>query len=640
MDLRSLSFNIGFKGSTAGIDKMNSATDKLKAKMTGVDSSAGKASASVKNLNTNMSGASSAAGGLTSELAKVAAAVMGVVGAGKLLNISDQMANSTARINLMNDGLSTTKEVQEKIFAAALDTHSEYFSMADAVGRLGITTGAAFSGTDEILKFVTQVNKQFAIGGTSAEGQSAAMLQLTQAMASGALRGDELNSIYENAPTLIKSMADYMGVPVEQMRSLAEEGKITTEVIKNGVLKSTEETNKKFQAMGLTFTKVWTDFKTKAMQAFQPALEKLNELANSQGFKTLMDNMLKGLAAFGPVLIMVVSGIVDLLNNPALQNFVSGFMGVVQQLAPMIVPAIAAFGGAAAAIKIASVAMAAFNFIVSLNPIGIIVLAIAGLVAALVYFYQTNETVRNSINMVWQQIQEFMGVAMAAITALWNTHGAEITAVASAVWGAISTFVESAMQIISGIITTVLAIITGDWEGAWNGMKSIVDGIINWFGSVAQSFYDIGANIVNGITEGIKANISGAVDAVKGVATAISDTFTGFFKMNSPSKLFIEYGGYLPDGAAIGISKGKAKAVEATSGLNTAMVGGMKNKSSASGGSAGGVNFTPTINVTVNSTGMNTAESTRDAVSEVKRQFNRLMAEYEEVLAMRNPALA
>ncbi len=632
MDLRSLSFNIGFKGSTAGIDKMNSATDKLKTKMTGVDSSTNKATSSVSKLNSNMSGATGAASGLTSGLVKVAAAVMGVVGAGKLLNISDQIANSTARINLMNDGLQSTKEVQADIFQAALDTHSEYFSMADAVGKLGITTGAAFSGTDEILKFVTQVNKQFAIGGTSAEGQSAAMLQLTQAMASGVLRGDELNSIYENAPTLIKSMADYMGVPVEQMRSLAEEGNITTDVIKNGVLGATEETNKKFQAMGLTFTKVWTDFKTKALQAFQPAMEKLNELANSQGFQNLMDNMLKGLAMLAPVLIMIVSGVVDFLNNPAFQTFASGFMNIIQQVSPMLLPLIGALGGAVMAIKAVTIAQAALNLVMSLNPVSIIILAIAGLVAALVYFYQTNETVRNSINMVWQQIQEFMGVAMAQITALWNAHGAEITAVASAVWGAISTFVESAMQIISGIITTVLAIITGDWEGAWNGMKSVVDGILNWFGSIGNAMFDIGANIINGIIEGIKSKVTGAVDSVKSIAKNMADAFKSFWGINSPATLGIEFGGYIPEGVAIGVDKKKGKVEQATSGLSTALAGNMKNKSSVSGGGSGNtITLSPTFQVTVGETA-----NAKGIVSDIEKEFYKFMERYSKELELRN----
>ncbi|MEL7659616.1 tape measure protein [Acetobacterium wieringae] len=612
-DLRKLFFSIGFRGDDSGIKKMNSAADQMKknvgASMKEMSASAGAAGKSMKeSVGASMKGMENSAGNaaksMKSQVASLAAtyrregmdasvawkrawaetersaknSFQGMASSGKVamegmkgailkvvtalglmrvasdtINLADTYSQTSSRINLMNDGMQTNAELQSKMYAAALETHTAYSLTADAVSKLGITTGAAFSSSAEIVDFVTQLNKQFKIGGTSIEGQSAATLQLTQAMASGVLRGDELNSIYENAPTLIQSMADYMGVPVEQMRGLAEEGKITTEIIKNGILGSTEKTNAQFLLMKVTFGQVWTDFKTKAMMAFQPAIEKLNELSNSQGFKTFMDNAINGLAVLGPALVGFVSGVIDFFNNPAVQNFGSGFATVFQQVAPIIGPLIPALAAMAITIGVVTAAQWLLNAALTANPIGIVVMAIAGIIGALVYFYQTNESVRNSMNEIWNGILGIVNVAMSGISALWSTYGAQITAVASAVWGGISFFVETAMSLISGIITTFLAIITGDWAGAWEGMKGIVQTIIDWFGGIGQAMWDIGANIVQGIIDGITAKAQGALDTMKNLATGIAKTFTDFFVVKSPSRLMRKLSGYLPEGMALGV---------------------------------------------------------------------------------------
>jgi len=635
MDLRSLSFNIGFKGSTAGIDKMNSATDKLKSKITGIDSSTGKASASVKNLNTNMSGASSATGSLTSGLAKVAAAVMGVVGAGKLLNISDQMASSTARINLMNDGLSTTKEVQDKIFAAALDTHSEYFSMADAVGKLGITTGAAFSGTDEILSFVTQVNKQFAIGGTSAEGQSAAMLQLTQAMASGALRGDELNSIYENAPTLIKSMADYMGVPVEQMRSLSEEGKITTDVIKNGVLGATEKTNAQFEAMGLTFGKVWTDFKTRALRAFDGTSDKLNEIANSPGLQTLIDGAISAIETVGPAIAGMLQGVIDALNSPAMKGFVdllgtlaNNILPVLQQNMPALVGLATAVGVLAVATNVMAAAQWALNIAMSANPIGLIILGIVALIAGITYLWNTNEDFRNGVIAIWTAFADFFSQLWTNITTGLGLAWASIVEIFTGAWDGIQSIWSAVVGFFTGIVDGI--------GNAFNGVSAMItgafDGAMTFLQELPSKFLEWGADMVQGLIDGIKSGITAVGDAVKSVADKIS-SFLHFSRPDvGPLHYYESWMPDMMDGLAKGIYAGTPKVEQATSGVSTTMAGNLSRKASISGGSSGNVvNLSPVFQVSVGE-----SANAKGIVSDIEKEFYKFMERYSKELELRN----
>lgn len=129
------------------------------------------------------------------------------------LNLSDQLTSTTARLNLMNDGLQTTAELQDMIYLSAERSRGAYQTTADAVSKLGLMAGDAFDSSAEIIAFTEQLNKQFTIAGTEAAGIDAAMLQLTQAMGSGVLRGEEYNSILEQAPNIIQSIADYLEIP-------------------------------------------------------------------------------------------------------------------------------------------------------------------------------------------------------------------------------------------------------------------------------------------------------------------------------------------------------------------------------------------------------------------------------------------
>ena len=222
-----------------------------------------------------------------------------------VLNLSDQLTSTTARLDLMNDGLQTTQDLQNMIFLSAERSRGSYQATADAVSKLGLMAGDAFSSSEEIIAFTEQLNKQFTIAGTEAAGIDAAMLQLTQAMGSGVLRGEEYNSILEQAPNIIQAIADYMEVPKGQLKDMAAEGEITAEIVKNAMFAAADETNAKFESMPKTFSQIWTSFQNTALMAFQPVLQRLNDLANSEGFQTFVNGAIEALSMVAGIAVEI-----------------------------------------------------------------------------------------------------------------------------------------------------------------------------------------------------------------------------------------------------------------------------------------------------------------------------------------------
>lgn len=235
----------------------------------------------VEELRSGMTSAQPPAENLTASLKKLGTAFLGSKLVSGIVSMSDEMTQTTARLNLMNDGLQSTADLQELIYQSAMRSRGAYNATADAVAKMGLLASDAFSSNQETIAFVEQLNKQFKIAGTSAEGQAAAMLQITQAMGSGVLRGEELNSVFEQAPTIIQSIADYLGVSVGEIRSMAQEGELTASVVKSALLSSAEETNQKFNEIPLTWSDVWTQASNMAIMALQPLLEAINWVANN-----------------------------------------------------------------------------------------------------------------------------------------------------------------------------------------------------------------------------------------------------------------------------------------------------------------------------------------------------------------------
>ena len=239
-------------------------------------SAVSRASGQVDNFNRKQQQAQNEAKGVANawgSVKKYIGSALAAISVQKIIDLSDTMTTTRARINLMNDGLQTTDELQSMIMASANRSRAAYQTTADAVSKMGIMAKDAFGNNAELIQFTELINKQFTIAGTSAAGVDAAMLQLTQAMSSGVLRGEELNSIFEQAPTIIQTIADYLGVPIGQIRAMAAEGQITSTIVKNAMLSSADEINAKFNAMPMTFAQVWTLAKNIALEAFEPVIQ-------------------------------------------------------------------------------------------------------------------------------------------------------------------------------------------------------------------------------------------------------------------------------------------------------------------------------------------------------------------------------
>ena len=245
------------------------------------------------------------AGDLMNMIKGAVAAYASVQTIGKVMDLSDQLTSTTARINLMNDGLQSTQDLQNMIYLSAERSRGAYQTTADAVSKLGLMAGDAFSSSEEIIAFTEQLNKQFTIAGTEAAGIDAAMLQLTQAMGSGVLRGEEYNSILEQAPNIIQAIADYMEVPKGQLKDMAAEGQITAEIVKNAMFAAADETNAKFEAMPKTFSQIWTSFQNTALMAFQPVLQRLNDVANSEAFQTFINGAIEALSMVAGIVVEI-----------------------------------------------------------------------------------------------------------------------------------------------------------------------------------------------------------------------------------------------------------------------------------------------------------------------------------------------
>lgn len=226
-------------------------------------------------------GAKTAGSGLLGTLKSLVGGYVGIQGVKALVGLSDTMAQTSARLNMVNSQFGTTLDLNREIYEVAQASRGAYQQTADLVSNLGLQASEAFSGPKELLDFAEQINKQYTISGASAQEAEGATHQLIQAMASGVLRGEELNSVMNQAPMITQSIMEYMGVTKGELRELASEGLITTDIVKEAILRAADETNAIFEEMPLTWSQMWTMMQNTAIMALQPVLGGINWLANN-----------------------------------------------------------------------------------------------------------------------------------------------------------------------------------------------------------------------------------------------------------------------------------------------------------------------------------------------------------------------
>ena len=283
---------------------------------------------------------------------------------------ADQLTSIRSRINLINDGSQTTAEIMEKIYSAATRSRGSYIDMADSVAKLNMLAKDAFSSNDEAIYFVEQLNKQFKISGAGIQEASAAMYQLTQAMASGKLQGDEFRSIMENAPLLAQSIAKEMGMSVGQLKEMSSQGLITADIIKSALFNAAEETDARFGEIPMTFAEVGQSVQNQLIQAFQPVLEQLSTLPQSGEFQAFIEGVgiaIRGLAAAAQGSIGLISAAFAGLRiaistiSQTVRSFGSLFITTMPKISAAVLAVVVAFASYRAAIALCSAQTAALT---------------------------------------------------------------------------------------------------------------------------------------------------------------------------------------------------------------------------------------------------------------------------------------
>ena len=256
-------------------------------------------------FNKEISAGTQQANELTNTIKRAVAAYVSIQTVGKALNISDELVQTTSRLNMMNDGVQTTAELVNMVYAAAQDARGSFGQMADVVARFGNNAKDAFSSSEEVVAFADLIQKQMTIAGASTQEAANAELQLSQALGSGVLRGDELNSIFEQAPNLIQNIADYLDVPIGKIREMAADGELSADVVKAAIFSAADDINSKFNEMPMTWGQIWQSMQNTALIAFQPVLQRLNDLANSEAFQTFIQGAIEAMATLANILLNV-----------------------------------------------------------------------------------------------------------------------------------------------------------------------------------------------------------------------------------------------------------------------------------------------------------------------------------------------
>lgn len=256
-------------------------------------------------FNQEISAGTQQANELTNTIKRAVAAYISIQSVGKALNISDELVQTTSRLNMMNGGVQTTAELVNMVYAAAQDARGSFSQMADVVARFGNNAKDAFSSSEEVVAFADLIQKQMTIAGASTQEAANAELQLSQALGSGVLRGDELNSIFEQAPNLIQNIADYLDVPIGKIREMAADGELSADVVKAAIFSAADDINSKFNEMPMTWGQMWQSMQNTALIAFQPVLQRLNDLANSEAFQTFIQGAIEAMATLANILLNV-----------------------------------------------------------------------------------------------------------------------------------------------------------------------------------------------------------------------------------------------------------------------------------------------------------------------------------------------
>lgn len=416
---RSMNADVDTSGIESIREYMNQATiaaNQLNDAIDDIDASA--PARSQENFNETIRQGTDNANGLVGAIKGAVAAYATIETLKGAMNASDELIQTKSRLDMMNDGLQSTQDLLNMTYVAAQDARGSFSDMADVVARFGNNAKDAFDSSAEVVQFANLIQKSMTIAGASTQEAAAAELQLSQALGSGVLRGDELNSIFEQAPNLIQNIADYLNVPIGKIREMAQEGQLSASIVKNAIFAATDQINANFESMPMTWGQVWTMFQNGALMAFEPVLSKINELANNEEFQNSLNSVMNGLSSFATFTLDVFETIVPILgfiadNWNSLVPIIGGVTAAVitykavhagMGIISSIVGAVAtAYGIEASQVTFATVAQYGLNAAMNACPMLLILSFIAAVVSGLIYVYKEFGSLKIML-MVFQQI--------------------------------------------------------------------------------------------------------------------------------------------------------------------------------------------------------------------------------------------
>lgn len=458
-------------------------------------------------FNNQIRDGTSAASGLQDKIIGMVAAYATLQTAGKILNLSDQMTQTTARLNLMNDGLQTTEELQNMIYASAERSRGSYMDTADIVAKLGQRAGDAFSSNAETIAFAENLNKMFVIAGASQQEMSSASLQLTQALGSGVLRGEELNAVFESAPNVIQAIADYLDVPIGKIREMASDGEISADIVKAAMLSATNEINEQFEQMPMTFGQIWTSISNDAVMAFDPVLDRLNEIANSDGFQVMV-------AGITDSLVFVAGVVIEIFN---LISQVSSFMADNWSiLEPIILGLATAFG-------IYTAALLVYNTVQGITNIVKGIAAFQSSVHAAGLMMETGATFAATA------AQHGFNAALLACPLTWIILA--IIAIIAIIYMAVAAFNKfagtsvSATGIIVGVLAVAAAFVGNLFVALINMIIDIIAVVWNFIAAFAEFFANVFNDPIGSIVRLFSSMADTVLEILEGIASAIDTLF-------------------------------------------------------------------------------------------------------------------
>ena len=446
-------------------------------------------------FNQEISAGTQQANELTNTIKRAVAAYVSIQTVGKALNISDELVQTTSRLNMMNDGVQTTAELVNMVYAAAQDARGSFSQMADVVARFGNNAKDAFSSSEEVVAFADLIQKQMTIAGASTQEAANAELQLSQALGSGVLRGDELNSIFEQAPNLIQNIADYLDVPIGKIREMAADGELSADVVKAAIFSAADDINSKFNEMPMTWGQMWQSMQNTALIAFQPVLQRLNDLANSEAFQTFVQNAVEAMAT----LANIVLNIFELVGTVG--GFIADNWSVISPIIYGVIGALAVYAaylGIVKGIEIASAAATAIHSVAMSAKIGVMA-ALTGQTMAATAAQMGYNGALYACPVVW--IIMLLIALIAIIFAVCNAI-AKMTGVANSGFGVITGGVNVVIQFFKNLGLTVANIALGIGNAiaalASNMMTAFHNAICNvqsWFYNLLSTACSVIENI-------------------------------------------------------------------------------------------------------------------------------------------------